>query len=325
MASLLDSVSDLLTPDVTSGIGKSTGLDKGMVVKGLAVAAPLVLGAMARRASTPSGLDGLSRLIPQDGGAGLGNLLGMVTGGGAAPAVLAGLFGTGLGAVGGTIDRKLGFKASSLIAMVAPVALGLLAKRKVTEGLNVNTLARTLNDEGQAFLAKGGDTATLVRSALDAGDRATELRTKISPEQWTKIRLAPVAAARLVMLASPSGGIGILKEAKGAADAIDEAKAAADPGSIVGLAFETEQTKEELESLGTDRESNLTAIRDAMKVLVLHSPNEVLGFSKFLHTVGTKVAEASKEGGFLGIGGTRISKEEQAVVDEIDSLTGATA
>jgi hypothetical protein len=29
------------------------------------------------------------------------------------------------------------------------------------------------------------------------------------------------------------------------------------------------------------------------------------------------VAEASKEGGFLGIGGTRVSAEEQAAIDEI--------
>ena len=191
MPSLLDSMSQLLTPDVTNGIGKSTGLDAGMVTKGLAVAAPLVLGAMARRASTPSGLDGLSTLIPQDGGAGLGNLLRMVGGGGAAPAVLSGIFGAGLGAVGGTVDRKLGFKASSLIAMVAPVVLGLLAKRKATEGLDTPSLGRVLEDEKQAFLAKGGETATLVRSALDAGDRASELRNKFTAEEWTKIRVAP--------------------------------------------------------------------------------------------------------------------------------------
>jgi hypothetical protein len=119
--------------------------------------------------------------------------------------------------------------------------------------------------------------------------------------------------------------MGILKEAKGASDAIAEAGAAAEPASIVGLAFESEHTKEELETLGTDRATNLGVIRDAMKVVAQHGPDQVLGFSKFLHAVGTKVAEATKEGGFLGIGGTRISKEEQAAVDEIDSLTGATA
>ena len=325
MPSLLDSMSQLLTPDVTNGIGKSTGLDAGMITKGLAVAGPLVLGAMARRASTPSGLDGLSKLIPQDGGAGLGNLLGMVGGGGAAPAVLSGIFGAGLGAAGGTIDRKLGFKASSLIAMVAPVVLGLLAKRKATEGLDAPSLGRVLEDEKQAFLAKGGETATLVRSALDAGDRAWELRNKFTAEEWTKIRVAPGAAARLVMVASPSGPVGVIKEAKAAGEAIAEAKAGAEPTSLIGLAFESEVTKDELANIGTDRGADLALIRDAMNAVARHSPTEVLSYSKFLHSVTTKVAVATKEGGFLGIGGTRISKEEQAVVDEIDALTAAKA
>jgi hypothetical protein len=32
-----------------------------------------------------------------------------------------------------------------------------------------------------------------------------------------------------------------------------------------------------------------------------------------------KVAEASKEGGFLGIGGTRVSKEEEQAIADVTS------
>jgi len=34
------------------------------------------------------------------------------------------------------------------------------------------------------------------------------------------------------------------------------------------------------------------------------------------------VAEASKEGGFLGIGGTRVSAQEQQAIDEIRAAVG---
>jgi hypothetical protein len=36
--------------------------------------------------------------------------------------------------------------------------------------------------------------------------------------------------------------------------------------------------------------------------------------------VATKVAEATKEGGFLGMGGTLVSPEEQVALDEIKSV-----
>jgi Bacterial protein of unknown function (DUF937) len=53
MPSFLDSLTQAFTPDVTKNIGETTGLDPGLVTKGLAVVGPLVLGAMAKRAATP--------------------------------------------------------------------------------------------------------------------------------------------------------------------------------------------------------------------------------------------------------------------------------
>jgi hypothetical protein len=37
------------------------------------------------------------------------------------------------------------------------------------------------------------------------------------------------------------------------------------------------------------------------------------------------VAEASKEGGFLGVGGTRVSEPEQKAIDEIRAVVGIAA
>jgi len=326
MASFLDSLSQTFTPEVNTVVGRTTGIDTGSIVKGLAVVGPLLLGAMARRAATPNGLDGLNRALPQDGGAGLGNILGMFTGGGAGlTAALGGLFGSGMSATGSTLDRKLGFKASSLIRLVTPVALALLARKKAAEKLEPDALARSLREEHEAVVAKGGEAVALAKSALEAGAKASELRGRFTPEQWTRIRLAPGAAARLVMLASPSGAMGSVKEASAAALAIETARSTADPASLIAQAFDSDITREEVTVLGKDRATTLGVLKEAVNAVSTRSPNDLPTFAQFVHGVAFKVAEETKEGGFLGIGGTKVSKEEQAVLDEIDSLTGALA
>jgi hypothetical protein len=45
-------------------------------------------------------------------------------------------------------------------------------------------------------------------------------------------------------------------------------------------------------------------------------------YAQFLVRTATAVAESSKEGGFLGIGGTRVSSEEQAAIDQVRSIAG---
>src|SRR5262245_8860663 len=64
---LLESLAQSMGPDVVGQIGKAVGLDNNLVQKGMQVAGPLVTGALASNASTPSGLDSLMGLIPQGG------------------------------------------------------------------------------------------------------------------------------------------------------------------------------------------------------------------------------------------------------------------
>ena len=50
---------------------------------------------------------------------------------------------------------------------------------------------------------------------------------------------------------------------------------------------------------------------------------EVEDYRRFVLGVAQAVAEAHKEGSFLGIGGTRVSPKEQAAIDEIAGSLGA--
>src|SRR5215468_2329773 len=78
--SLLDSLAQSMGPDVVGQIGKVVGLDDNLVQKGMQVAGPLITGALASKASTPSGLDSLMGMLPQAGGtsSGLGSIASIV-------------------------------------------------------------------------------------------------------------------------------------------------------------------------------------------------------------------------------------------------------
>ena len=65
MASLIESLTQSLTPDLVGQIGKTVGLDNSLVNKGLGVVGPLVTGALAITAQSPLGIDGLMKLMPQ--------------------------------------------------------------------------------------------------------------------------------------------------------------------------------------------------------------------------------------------------------------------
>ena len=56
-----------------------------------------------------------------------------------------------------------------------------------------------------------------------------------------------------------------------------------------------------------------------------NTPTEGAAYGRFLVDLARKVAEASKEGGFLGMGGTRVSEAEQNVIDRIQAAVGPTA
>jgi len=47
------------------------------------------------------------------------------------------------------------------------------------------------------------------------------------------------------------------------------------------------------------------------------APNEAVAFKQLLKTIAEQTAEASKEGGFLGFGGVRVSDAEKASVAEV--------
>jgi len=326
MASLIETLTQSLTPDLVGQIGKSVGLENSLVNKGLGVVGPLVTGALANTAQSPLAMDGLMKLIPQtSGSSGLGSLVSMITGGGASTSTLSGLLGPGMSAITGTLERSLGFKIGPLLGMAAPLVMSLLGKTIKSQNLDKAGVAQLLQQEHQQFMSSGSDASKLVMKALDAGKEATVVKARYSADQWATVRLAPMAVAQAVMAASPSGMIGRSKELAAATSAIAAGKEAASPTSLVSLAFDTDLTSTEIDVLKQNPAPATTLIRDAVAAVSTNSPADSSDYGRFLVNVATQVAEASKEGGFLGVGGSRVSEDEQKAIDQVRRAVGAAA
>jgi hypothetical protein len=68
-----------------------------------------------------------------------------------------------------------------------------------------------------------------------------------------------------------------------------------------------------------------SGLRDAVRLVEQKaSPEEVDAYKGFVVTVAEAVANAHREGGFLGIGGKPVSDSERAAIDEIKTTLEAT-
>ncbi len=166
---------------------------------------------------------------------------------------------------------------------------------------------------------------TSAKSMEDAADwavttKSAMLRDKFADDEWTKIKLAPLAAASLVVAASPSGSKETASELWAAAVAVNAARAASRPEALVNVAFTEDLSADEFEKFRaeTPPAAMLSTIKAATD-LVRRSADadQLAAYQQMIVSVAQQAAEAEKEGGFLGMGKKLVSEEEQAALDEI--------
>jgi len=352
MAGILDSMSSMLTPDVLGKVGKSLGIDPSLVDQGMKIAGPLVTGALAKKTSTAEGARGFSDLLSSAeaaagesaaagmgdqlagllGGASGGNLGGMLDGvmglmgasGGTGADMMQGILGDGVNAIAPTLSGKLGFDVKPILGMAVPMVMGLINKAKKEGNLDANGIAKMLQGESKAYMADPANKANvdLIKEAMDAGDKASALRGKFNDADWKKIRLAPVAAAYMVAKASPSKGTGAMNELGAYGETLADAAKGADPTSLLNLAFGGGLTGDEWETLEKQAPSDDTLLKtlsSAKAAVAAVSPTEGAAFADTINNVARRVAEATKEGGFLGIGGKQVSDAEAAALSAISA------
>lgn len=150
--------------------------------------------------------------------------------------------------------------------------------------------------------------------------------------EWKAISSAPLAAGMLITLSDASGPIGIVKEAMAVSKAIADSATGDTPEVVKSLA-ESTKTWEGRPAIPDiprgnreqAKEALVRAIEAGVSAVESKSPAEVEKYKTWLASVAVRVAHASKEGGFLGVGGIPVSAEERAAVEQLAALLNVSA
>lgn len=328
MSSLLESLSSTFDADAVGKIAKALGADSSAVSKGLGALGPMLLGGLAKTASSPDSAAALIKMLPQDSDGLFGNvgsmLSGLLGGGSGTPAgggVVNQLLGSGANAMAASLSRALGFNVAPLLGLAVPALLGAVFKVMKTQKLDTGGLASLLSNEHKAFAANrsNAEAMALANAATDAGDKAAAAIAAYGAD-WSNVSLAPVAATMLVAGSDLSGPLGAMKEVKAAGDVLLAASMGAAPASVISAAFGGglgADMVNKLRELSPTKERLMEIIVAGARAVAAKSPAEGVAYKATILKTAQATAEAAKDGGFLGIGGTLVSADEQVMLDAI--------
>jgi hypothetical protein len=156
-------------------------------------------------------------------------------------------------------------------------------------------------------------------------------KSNFTPEEWKLFLQSVIAAGIAVTAAEPSGLWGLLKESF--AGGTELAKAKMDPGAnalikAVVADFSTAEGSAARDGLKNTfkgskpaeiKDKCIEILRQTAAIVDAKAPADATALKNWLQQISQHVAEASKEGGFLGVGGVPVSDAEKATLTEISS------
>ncbi|KFI29233.1 hypothetical protein CN97_16265 [Haematobacter massiliensis] len=157
------------------------------------------------------------------------------------------------------------------------------------------------------------------------------------PADRDRIAAMPMFAGMAVTAADPSGLFGAIKESAAMAKALNKARDSKD-NPLISAAVESFSAPEGRSAVtailkeqvkGKDpkgiADSLIGEISRLSGIIAEKAPDAAPGFNSWLIDIAQSVAEASKEGGFLGFGGVKVSPEETATIERLKSALSSTA
>lgn len=152
-------------------------------------------------------------------------------------------------------------------------------------------------------------------------------KDEFSPDDWTVIRDAPWVVAIAVVAADPSGAVATSREfhtLRHLVAAMDDhgspnevIRAVADELTAVRVDGEPDPTGT-LSGYDSIHEGAIEHCTSVVRILDdVAEPDESAEFRAWLLDLARAVAEAAKEGGFMGIGGTSVSEREATALNEL--------
>lgn len=159
------------------------------------------------------------------------------------------------------------------------------------------------------------------------------IKDTFTEDEWFLLLSTPSMIGASVAAAGQSG-LGTLKEAVASLETISGAAKAYPNNELITELVKrvenrdeakaqaqkyTEKAKAKLQGKKPDQLTQ-EMLEDTKKVVALlkqKAPNALEDYRQWSLAVAEKVANAAKEGGFLGFGGERVSAEEKALIDNI--------
>jgi hypothetical protein len=157
-------------------------------------------------------------------------------------------------------------------------------------------------------------------------------------DEIEKLMATPMIVSMYVMGSSLSGPIGLVKEMMAGVETAIEAGKRAPAGSLFStlwseqnmkaqqdkLQQETKESTQGAKDMAEAKAKMLQDIQGAVAIMSAKgSPDEVQAYKQLVVQVAEKVADAAKEGGFMGIGGVQVNEAEQHAIADIRGAIGA--
>lgn len=160
-------------------------------------------------------------------------------------------------------------------------------------------------------------------------------KTDFSSAEWEVLRDAPHLVIIAVTVAGASGIFGSIAEALAPSSIISEALQGTN--QLLREVCEREEIQSSIDAIKTRAKASgdfsglqialrteaIDKSRAAIEILRQKaSPEDIVAYREFLIALGNKVANAAKEGDFLGFGGERVSEHERTLLAELAEAVG---
>jgi hypothetical protein len=159
-----------------------------------------------------------------------------------------------------------------------------------------------------------------------------------TPEEWKEVAAGPTNAGMMIAFAKLQGPIGLAKEMQAiyTVSVTDVMNSPSELQRAIGAQLaqqrdKPEQTEEDKakakqaaeNAKGDPQAFFLEAITKAVALVQQKAPDEAATYKAWLLESAGKTAQAAKEGGFFGFGGTEVNPEETASIERLKAALDA--
>ncbi|HEY8447761.1 MAG TPA: hypothetical protein VIL01_11715 [Thermomicrobiales bacterium] len=157
-------------------------------------------------------------------------------------------------------------------------------------------------------------------------------RDDFTPVEWALLTELPVRIVAASVQAEPTGEISTIKELVTGLTSLSEGAAVSRDNALLQAVFDAykqdglgEQQALELSEQGIARliPDTIERCRQVSEILAAKAePDEAEEFKRWLYSTAERIASAASTGGFLGIGGQRISDAEADFLAQLAEALG---